>query len=207
MAALDNASQGMANLLRTYCQRQGKECRFQEERYETHCGILWGIKCFVDGRQVGEATRSGRRGAKNVAAWEGCKAFGLIQVGGIDLNTPYSHALPVHAKLTRQGPDTGVMKPNGDNSHGNDTESAGRAAHLASSSLAKGDAPSAIESHDAARNVPTADTGDMISTSGDDQGAMHAIGSHFGSSLDHHHVPRLYDDTTQMTISNDIMHI
>lgn len=78
MAAIDAASQGMANLLRTYCQRQGKDCRFEEERYETHCGILWGIKCFVDGKQVGEATRSGRRGAKNVAAWEGCKAFGLV---------------------------------------------------------------------------------------------------------------------------------
>lgn len=78
MAAIDASSQGMANLLRTYCQRQGKECRFAEERFETHCGILWGIKCYVDGRQVGEATRSGRRAAKNVAAWEGCKVFGLI---------------------------------------------------------------------------------------------------------------------------------
>jgi phage terminase large subunit GpA-like protein len=78
MARIDSAAQGMSNLLQMYCQRQDKQCRYEEERYETHCGILWRMRLFVDGVSVGEATRSGRRMAKNVAAWEACKKFGLV---------------------------------------------------------------------------------------------------------------------------------
>lgn len=33
---------------------------------------------MVDGIEVGEATRSGRKVAKNVAAWEACRRLGLV---------------------------------------------------------------------------------------------------------------------------------
>lgn len=78
LTRIDTASQGMANLLQMYCYRQDRELHFDEERFETHCGILWRLKCLVDGIEVGEATRSGRKVAKNVSAWEGCKKLGLV---------------------------------------------------------------------------------------------------------------------------------
>lgn len=77
MSRIDKASQGMANLLRMYCQRQDRQCRFEEDRFESHCGILWRLRCYVDEELAGVGMRTSKRMARNVAAWEACKRFEL----------------------------------------------------------------------------------------------------------------------------------
>ena len=59
-----------------------------------------------------------------------------------------------------------MVLPNGDNGHGNETQSSGDAAQLVSGSLASGDAPLVVAPHEAARDVPIADAGERTSTSG-----------------------------------------
>jgi hypothetical protein len=84
IALIDASSQGMVNLIKQYCFQQDRELHFEEERYETNCGILWRLRCLVDGIEVGDATRSGRKIAKNVAAWEACRRLGLMVSGTVE---------------------------------------------------------------------------------------------------------------------------
>ncbi|KAK8845434.1 hypothetical protein IAR55_006147 [Kwoniella newhampshirensis] len=77
IARIDQASIGMAPLVQMYTNSQDRELRYEEERYETNLGALWKIKCTVDGIELGEAVRTVKKTAKNVAAWEAAKKLGL----------------------------------------------------------------------------------------------------------------------------------
>jgi len=77
MERIDKASMGMAALIRVYGDNQGRDVKYEEERHETNLGILWRVKCVVDGIEIGEATRANKQTAKNVAAWKGAKKLGL----------------------------------------------------------------------------------------------------------------------------------
>ena len=77
MARIDHASMGMAGLVQMYANKQERELRFEEERYETNLGLLYKMTCLVDGIELGEATRSSKKTAKNVASWEAAKKLGL----------------------------------------------------------------------------------------------------------------------------------
>lgn len=77
MVKIDQASLGMAALLKVYGDNQERKVEYKEERYDTNLGILWHMKVMVDGVELGEATRANRKTAKNVAAWEAAKALGL----------------------------------------------------------------------------------------------------------------------------------
>lgn len=78
MKRIDDAARGMAPLVTMYCNRQGRQLSWEEETYETLVGKLCKIKCCVDGVELGEGTRSVRKAAKSVAAWEAAKKLGLI---------------------------------------------------------------------------------------------------------------------------------
>lgn len=77
IARIDQASMGMAPLVQLYTNTQDRELMYEEERYETNLGALWKIKCTVDGIELGEAVRTVKKTAKNVAAWEAAKKLGL----------------------------------------------------------------------------------------------------------------------------------
>jgi hypothetical protein len=77
MARIDEASMGMAALVRVYGNTQDRLVKYEEEKYETSLGVLWNIKCIVDGIELGQATRANKQTAKNVAAWEAAKQLGL----------------------------------------------------------------------------------------------------------------------------------
>jgi hypothetical protein len=77
MAQIDNASTGMASLIRNHGDINDQKIEYKEDQYDTSLGILWHIKVFVEGVELGEATRANRKTAKNVAAWEAAKLLGL----------------------------------------------------------------------------------------------------------------------------------
>jgi hypothetical protein len=77
MERIDKASMGMAALIRVYGDNQGRHVKYEEEKHETNLGVLWRVKCVVDGIELGEATRADKQTAKNVAAWTGAKKLGL----------------------------------------------------------------------------------------------------------------------------------
>ena len=83
LARIDNAALGMAALVQIYATRQDRELRFEEERYETNVGALYRVICTLDGIEMGEATRSARKIAKNVAGWEAAKKLGLAVSFGV----------------------------------------------------------------------------------------------------------------------------
>ena len=58
-------------------ERKEAETIYEEERHETNLGILWRVKCVVDGIEIGEAMRANKQTANNVAAWTGAKKLGL----------------------------------------------------------------------------------------------------------------------------------
>jgi hypothetical protein len=78
MARIDNASMGMAALVRVYGEKEDRLVKYEEERHDTNLGVLWSVKCVVDGIQLGEATRASKQTAKNVAAWHAAKRLGLV---------------------------------------------------------------------------------------------------------------------------------
>ncbi|EIW73285.1 hypothetical protein TREMEDRAFT_59450 [Tremella mesenterica DSM 1558] len=73
----DDAAIGMSGLLLAYGARQGKLVEWEEKRRESHLGTIWEVGCKVDGEMMGHGTRSGRKSARNAAAWEGAKRLGL----------------------------------------------------------------------------------------------------------------------------------
>lgn len=77
MERIDKASMGMAALIRVYGDNQDRHVKYEEEKHETNLGVLWRVKCVVDGIELGEATRANKQTAKNVAAWIGAKKLGL----------------------------------------------------------------------------------------------------------------------------------
>lgn len=77
MAQIDKASIGMASLIRNHGDINDQKIEYKEDQYDTSLGILWHIKVFVEGVELGEATRANRKTAKNVAAWEAAKLLGL----------------------------------------------------------------------------------------------------------------------------------
>ncbi|WRT63661.1 uncharacterized protein IL334_000584 [Kwoniella shivajii] len=79
IARIDHASIGMSSLVSMYASNQDRELRWEEEKLETNIGILWKIKCTVDGIELGEAIRPFRKAAKNVAGWEAAKKLGLTE--------------------------------------------------------------------------------------------------------------------------------
>lgn len=78
---IDEAAQGMANLLIAYCQRNAREVRWEESRLEANLGTIWTMRCFVDKADLGSATRSSKKLAKNASAWEAAKKLGLTDDG------------------------------------------------------------------------------------------------------------------------------
>lgn len=75
---------GMTQLVKAYAESYDRDLKWEEEKYETSIGPLFKIKCVIDGMELGEGTRSEKRDAKNVAAWEAAKKVGLT-VGWGDL--------------------------------------------------------------------------------------------------------------------------
>jgi len=73
MTRIDRKALGMATLVQMYGNRQEREVRFEEERYETNVGLSFKMTCLVDGIELGEGTRSMRKNAKNAAGWEAAK--------------------------------------------------------------------------------------------------------------------------------------
>lgn len=74
---LDALAEGHALLLKMYGSREERKIEYESERYETSVGILWRIRCAVDGIEMGDATRSSRYRARNAAAWEAARKLGL----------------------------------------------------------------------------------------------------------------------------------
>lgn len=93
MARIDQASLGMAALIKVYGDTHDRKVHYAEERYDTNLGILWRMKVSVDGIELGQATRANKKTAKNVAALEAARALGLAvrpiaaAVIGIDTDT------------------------------------------------------------------------------------------------------------------------
>ncbi len=77
MARIDQASLGMAALVQMYGNKLGRKVRYEEERYETNMGFLYRMSCLVVGIELGDATRSTKKAAKNAAGWEAAKKLGL----------------------------------------------------------------------------------------------------------------------------------
>ncbi|WVQ80350.1 hypothetical protein IAT38_002455 [Cryptococcus sp. DSM 104549] len=78
MARIDVASLGMAALVQMYTNKQDRELRWEDQRYETALGSLWRVKCTVDGIELGEGVRTAKRNAKNVAGLEAARKLGLV---------------------------------------------------------------------------------------------------------------------------------
>jgi len=74
---LDAIAEGMALLLKMYGTQRERKIEYESERFETSVGILWRMRCSVDGIEMGDATRSSRYRARNAAAWEAAKKLGL----------------------------------------------------------------------------------------------------------------------------------
>lgn len=68
---------GMSQLIKTYAEGYERELRWEEDKYETSIGPLFKMTCVIDGMELGEGTRSEKRDARNVAAWEAAKKLGL----------------------------------------------------------------------------------------------------------------------------------
>jgi hypothetical protein len=82
------AAMGMLPLVKMYAETYERELTWEEDRFDTTIGTLYRIRCIVDGMELGEATRSARKDARNVAAWEAAKKLGLTVswVPCVDLN-------------------------------------------------------------------------------------------------------------------------
>lgn len=78
MSRVDVQSEGMLALLRMYCQEQSRRLEFVEECLQTPVGLLWQIKCLVDGVDMGEAVRSSKKAAKKVVAYEAAKKLRIV---------------------------------------------------------------------------------------------------------------------------------
>jgi ribonuclease-3 len=74
---LDAAAEGMALLVKMYAAQRSRTVTYDVERYETSVGVLWRMRCALDGVEMGDATRSSRYRARNAAAWEAAKKLGL----------------------------------------------------------------------------------------------------------------------------------
>jgi hypothetical protein len=93
---IDQASAGMAALIQLYTSKQERELTWEDERYETNVGVLWKIKCLVDGIEMGEATRAVRKTAKNVAGWEAAKKLNLtVGAGRVELTIDIVRDVPL----------------------------------------------------------------------------------------------------------------
>lgn len=77
MKRIDDASTGMAALLKVYGNTHDRKVEYDDERYDTNLGILYRVTVRVDDVELGEATRANKKTAKNVAAWEAAKLLGL----------------------------------------------------------------------------------------------------------------------------------
>jgi ribonuclease-3 len=78
---LDAMAEGMALLVRMYGTSNERKIEYDSERFETSVGILWRMRCSVDGIEMGDATRSSRYRARNAAAWEAARKLGLVSYG------------------------------------------------------------------------------------------------------------------------------
>ena len=74
---VDEAAQGMANLLIAYCHRNSRDIRWEDSRLDANLGTIWTMQCLVDKIELGSATRSSKKLAKNASAWEAAKRLGL----------------------------------------------------------------------------------------------------------------------------------
>lgn len=77
MDRIDAQSQGMLLLLKMYCKQQERRLQLVEDKLDTPAGWFWQVRCLVDGIEIGEAIRAGKKQARNVAAWEGAKKLRL----------------------------------------------------------------------------------------------------------------------------------
>ncbi|WWC58068.1 uncharacterized protein I303_100603 [Kwoniella dejecticola CBS 10117] len=74
---IDEKAMGMANLVSMFCANQERDLYWQEEKVQTNQGLLWKIKCLVDGIELAESIRPFKKQARNAAGWEAAKKLGL----------------------------------------------------------------------------------------------------------------------------------
>lgn len=77
MAQIDKAATGMAPLVQMFAHKRERELRWDDETFETNMGVVWRVKCYIDGIELGEGMRANKKAAKNLASWEAAKKLGL----------------------------------------------------------------------------------------------------------------------------------
>ncbi|ORY34351.1 hypothetical protein BCR39DRAFT_517868 [Naematelia encephala] len=76
---IDKLAMGMYGLVQLYANGQDRQFECDETRCESNLGRLWKVAVRIDGIELGEAMRVGKKAARNAACYEAAMKLGLAE--------------------------------------------------------------------------------------------------------------------------------